>query len=153
MGSAMKINLLENRELSWLSYGSDARFNYPIGYHGALLDHDEQGHLDLLYRWDPGKYCHFHRHLCDVRSTVVAGQLEVVTFEDGVEVSSVTRDTGSFSQMPAGDVHMERGGPEGATVLFHLYAPDGRLTELLAEDGTTLKTLTTEEVLAQFKAL
>ena len=53
MGSAMKINLLENREFSWLSYGSDARFNYPIGYHGALLDHDDQGHLDLLYRWDP----------------------------------------------------------------------------------------------------
>ncbi|MCH1553772.1 MAG: hypothetical protein L7S45_04185 [Luminiphilus sp.] len=148
----MKINLLEDRELSWLSYGPDARFNYPISYHGALLDHDDQGHLDLVYRWDPGQYCHFHRHLCDVRSTVIAGQLEVVTFIDGVEVSSVTRDTGSFSQMPAGDVHMERGGPDGAIVLFHLYAPDGRLTELLGEDGTALKTLTTEEVLSQFKA-
>lgn len=148
----MKCDLNAYKELSWTSYGLDTRFNYPIGYHGALLSHDEYGHLDLLYRWDPGKYCHFHRHLCDVRSTVIAGQLEVVTFEDGIEVSSVTREAGSFSNMPAGDVHMERGGPDGATVLFHLFAPDGRLTELLAEDGTALKTLTTDQVLAQFRS-
>jgi oxalate decarboxylase/phosphoglucose isomerase-like protein (cupin superfamily) len=147
-----KRNLNTVSGLSWKSYGPDARFNYPIGYHGALLGHDKFGHLDLLYRWDPGKYCHFHRHLCDVRSTVIAGQLEVVVFESGIEVSSVTRETGSFSYMPPGDVHMERGGPNGATVLFHLFAPEGQLTELLAEDGTALKTLTTEEVLSQLKA-
>ena len=47
---------------------------------------------------------------------------------------------------------MERGGPNGATVLFHIFAPDGQLTELLAEDGTALKTLTTEELLSQLKA-
>ena len=146
----MKTNLLTDKTLAWQSYGLDSRFSYPISYHGALLDHDDQGHLDLLYRWDPGHYCHFHRHLCDVRSTVLAGQLEVVTFEDGIEVSTTMRETGSFSQMPPGDVHMERGGPDGALVLFHLYAPDGRLTELLGEDGTALKTLTTKELLSQF---
>ena len=103
-----------------------------------------------LIPWEPGKYCHFHRHLCEVRSTVLQGSLEVVTFEDGVEVSKVTRQVGSYSHMPEGDVHMERGGPEGATVLFNLYAPDGRLTEMLDEQGNTLKTLTIETVLKQF---
>ena len=52
--------------------------------------------------------------------------------------------------MPQGDVHMERGGPEGAVVLFNLYAPDGRLTEMLDEAGATLKTLTIGSVLKQF---
>ena len=37
--------------------------------------------------------------------------------------------------MPEGDIHMERGGPEGATVIFNLYAPDGRLTDMLDEQG------------------
>jgi hypothetical protein len=52
--------------------------------------------------------------------------------------------------MPEGDVHMERGGPEGAVVLFNLYAPNRQLTEMLDEAGTALKTVTIESVLKQF---
>ena len=146
----MKLNLLDNDTLGWQVYGPDNRFSYPIGYSGALLGYDGQGHIDLVYCWEPGKYCHFHRHLCEVRSTVLQGSLEVVTFKDGEAVSTVTRQAGSYSQMSEGDVHMERGGPEGATVLFNLYAPHGQLTEMLDEAGNTLKTLTIESVLAQF---
>ena len=146
----MKLNLLDNDTLGWQVYGPDNRFSYPIGYSGALLGYDGQGHIDLVYCWEPGKYCHFHRHLCEVRSTVLQGSLEVVTFKDGEAVSTVARQAGSYSQMPEGDVHMERGGPEGATVLFNLYAPHGQLTEMLDEAGNTLKTLTIESVLAQF---
>ena len=146
----MKLNLLDNDTLGWQVYGPDNRFSYPIGYSGALLGYDGQGHIDLVYCWEPGKYCHFHRHLCEVRSTVLQGSLEVVTFKDSEAVSTVTRQTGSYSQMPKDDVHMERGGPEGATVLFNLYAPHGQLTEMLDEAGNTLKTLTIESVLAQF---
>ena len=148
----MKLNLLDNETLGWQVYGPDNRFSYPIGYSGALLGYDGQGHIDLVYCWEPGKYCHFHKHLCEVRSTVLQGSLEVVTFENGEEVSTVIRQTGSYSQMPEGDVHMERGGPEGATVLFNLYAPHGQLTEMLDEAGNTLKTLTIESVLAQFSS-
>lgn len=148
----MKLNLLDNETLGWQVYGPDNRFSYPIGYSGALLGYDGQGHIDLVYCWEPGKYCHFHKHLCEVRSTVLQGSLEVVTFENGEAVSTVIRQTGSYSQMPEGDVHMERGGPEGATVLFNLYAPHGQLTEMLDEAGNTLKTLTIESVLAQFSS-
>ena len=143
----MKVDLLDNSKLSWQDYGPDDRFNYPIGYGGALLGHDGQGHIDLVYRWEPGKYCHFHRHLCEVRSTVLQGSLEVVTFEDGVEVSKITREAGSYSHMPEGDVHMERGGPEGALVLFNLYAPGGLLAESLATDGTITGESTLDQIL------
>ena len=74
-----------------------------------------------------------------MRSTVLQGSIEVVTFEDGVEVAKVTREAGSYSHMPEGDVHVERGGPEGATILFNLYSPDGRLTQMLDEQGMCLK--------------
>ena len=143
----MKVDLLDNTKLSWQDYGPDDRFNYPIGYGGALVGHDGQGHIDLVYRWEHGKYCPFHRHLCEVRSTVLQGSLEVVIFEDGVEVSKVTRQAGNYSHMPEGDVHMERGGPDGATILFKLYSHDGRSTQILDEQGNVLKTVTIENVL------
>lgn len=146
----MNLNLLDDAKIKWQDYGGDSRFSYPIGYSGALLGYDGEGHIDLLYRWEPGKYCYFHRHLCEVRSTVLKGSLEVMTYEDGKEVSSIVREVGSYSHMPEGDVHMERGGPDGAVVLFNLHAPDGRLTEMLDEAGNTLKTLTIESVLKQF---
>ena len=44
---------------------------------------------------------------------------------------------------------MERRGPEGATILFKLYSPDGRLTQMLDEQGNVLKTVTIENVLKQ----
>ena len=45
---------------------------------------------------------------------------------------------------------MERGSPEGATILFNLYSPDGRLTQMLDKQGNVLKTVTIENVLKQF---
>ena len=146
----MKVDLLDNEKLSWKDYGPEDRFNCPIGYDGALLGHEGQGHIDLVYRWEPEKYCHFHSHLCEVRSTVLQGSLDVISFEHGVEVSRVTRQAGSYTHMPEGDVHVERGGPDGATVLFNLYSPDGRSTQMLDEQGNTLKTLTIETVPKQF---
>ena len=80
-------------------------------------------------------------------NTITDGILKVT---DGEEISSTVREAGSYSHMPEGDVHMERGGPEGALVLFNLHAPDGRLTEMLDEAGNALKTLTIESVLKQF---
>jgi hypothetical protein len=41
---------------------------------------------------------------------------------------------------------MEQGGPEGALVLFELYAPDGRLTDQLYPDGSIKRTLTTDDL-------
>ena len=42
---------------------------------------------------------------------------------------------------------MERGGPEGALVLFNLYAPEGLLAETLARDGTVIGRSTLDQIL------
>ena len=73
-----------------------------------------------------------------------------MTFEDGIEVYKVIGQAGSYSHMPDGDVHMERGGLGGATILFNLYSPDGRLTQTLDEQGNVLKTVTIRNVLKKF---
>ena len=43
-------------------------------------------------------------------------------------------------------MHMEKGGTDGALMLFELSAPDGQLTELLDKKGSTLRTLTTRQL-------
>ena len=56
------------------------------------------------------------------------------------------RKPGDYAKKPPGDVHMEQGGPEGALVLFELYAPDGQLTQQLDSAGNVLRTLTTSDL-------
>jgi hypothetical protein len=70
----------------------------------------------------------------------------VKTFENGELVDTIVRRVGDYAKKPPGDVHMEQGGPDGALVLFELYAPDGQLTEQLDQNGNTLRTLTTDQL-------
>ena len=105
----------------------------------------------MLYRWDPEHFCHFHRHLCATTSLVLEGELHVKTFETGELVDTTIRRVGDYAKKPPGDMHMEQGGPDGALVLFELYAPDGRLTEQLDKKGNTLRSLTTDQLRRFFK--
>ena len=49
------------------------------------------------------------------------------------------------------DVHMERGGPDGAIAVFNLYAPDGLLTDVLADDHSVIRTNTVEQVVEAWR--
>ena len=94
------------------------------------------------------------RHSADTTSLVLEGELHVIDVdpETGAELSSRIRKVGDYAHKGPGDVHMERGGPEGALVLFSLYAPDGLLAETLTKDGSVLSQSTTEPILAKINA-
>jgi len=143
------MNLLDNKDLRWKRFTGNSRFDYPIDYSAALLRASEEGHVDLLYKWAPNSYCHFHRHTASTTSTVLEGELHVIDVdpETGEELATKIRLAGDYASKDPGDVHMERGGPEGALVLFNLYAPDGLLAESLASDGTVISESTLEQIL------
>jgi hypothetical protein len=147
----MKHNLLEHSALAWTPYQEGPDYGYPVSYWGAILDMDTTGHLSVLYRWDPDSYCHFHRHLCHTTSLILKGDLHVSTYEQGTLVDTGIRKPGDYAKKPPGDVHMEQGGPEGALVLFELYAPDGQLTEQLDPNGKVLRTLTMDHLRRAFR--
>jgi hypothetical protein len=42
---------------------------------------------------------------------------------------------------------MEKAGPNGALVLFNLYAPEGVLAESLNQDGSVIRQATLEQLL------
>jgi len=146
MTIAASHNLLDIKDFSWAHYSEDSDYPYPVSYWGTILDIDTSGHLSLLYRWDPNSFCHFHRHLCAATSVVLEGELHVQNFENGQCVTNHIRKPGDYAKKPPGDVHMEKGGPEGALVLFELFAPDGQLTHQLDAEGNVLRTLTTQDL-------
>ena len=130
----MKENLLQQGKLIWKHYSEDENHPFPVSYWGSILDIDDVGHVSALYCWDPGQFCHFHRHVCATTSIVLVGELHVETIKNGEVVDTAIRRVGDYAKKPPGDVHMEQGGP------------DGQLTEQLDKDGNTLRTLTTDDL-------
>ena len=72
-----------------------------------------------------------------------------IDIESGEKTSSRVRKVGDFVHKEPGDIHMEQGGPEGALVLFNIYAPEGEgsLAESLAQDGKVLSVSTMKKIL------
>ena len=77
---------------------------------------------------------------------MLQGSIEVVTFEDGVEVAKVT---GGRQLLSCQRVMCIWSAAASAAILFNLYSPDGRLTQMLDKQGMC-KTVTIENVLKQF---
>ena len=56
-----------------------------------------------------------------------------------------TRQPGFYACNPGGDSHMEYGGPEGTLVYFSCEAVDGKVFDVLADDGKILATASIED--------
>ena len=121
----------------------------------AILDAREDGRLEILVKWEPNCYCHFHRHTAEISSLVLEGELHVtdIDIETGKELGKRVRVAGDFVHKEPGDVHMEQGGENGALVLFNLYAPEGegKLVESLKKDGSVISVSTMDRILRKRK--
>ena len=80
------MNLRETDQLRWKHFSMPAQFDHPISLWSALLDGRADGHVDLLYRWDPNSACPLHRHTCAVSSLVLEGELTVVDIDPETHV-------------------------------------------------------------------
>lgn len=130
---------------NWVHVTGTERFDYPIDYEVAVLHVDEAaGRIDLLSRWKPDSYCHFHRHLGETSLLVLEGEQHVVDADD-TETVHKTRRPGFFATNPGGDVHMEYGGPEGTLVYFCCKAVDGAVFDVLDQNRRVLRTATIED--------
>ena len=69
--------------------------------------------------------------------------------ETGDELGTRIRGKGDYVHKEPGHVHMERGGPDGALVLFNIYAPEGEgeLAEALDRDGKVVSVSTLARIL------
>ena len=151
------MNLLKNTNLKWKHYNEGDKYDYPINYSESILDAREDGRLEILVKWEPNCYCHFHRHTAEISSVVLEGELHVtdIDIETGKELGKRVRVVGDFAHKEPGDVHMEQGGPNGALVLFNIYAPEGegKLVESLQKDGSVISASTMARILRKRKQL
>jgi hypothetical protein len=132
-------------DIQWTRLLDSERFKYPIDYWIAILGvHPQEGRVDFLSKWEPNAYCHFHRHLGPTTILVLEGEQHVVE-SSATETIHKIRKPGHFARNPGPDVHMEFGGPEGAVVFFSMQAVDGKLFDVLGDEGRVLRTVTIEE--------
>ncbi len=138
----------DSDHIEW-THIQDPDAGYPCEYKTAVLGADPAlGRLDLIVKWPPNSYCHFHRHLADTTILVLEGEQHIIEIaDDGSEGAHTVRPAGTYANSPGGgDAHMEHGGPEGATVFFALQSADGRLFETLDKEMNVLASSTVEEM-------
>jgi len=137
----------DSEHIDWIHVVDD-EVGYPCDYKTAVLGADPTiGRLDLIVKWAPNAYCHFHRHIADTTILVLEGEQHITEIAaDGTEGAHKVRPAGTYASSRGGDAHMERGGPEGALIFFALQAVDGRLFETLDRDMNLLTSSTVEEM-------
>ncbi len=135
----------QSNRLDWQPLKGGPRFDYPIDYSVAVTDLDRTaGVIEFIARWTPNAYCHYHRHLGRTVSRVLQGEQHIVE-STALQVVHKARRPGFQGQTPAGELHMEYGGADGATVIFLCEAIDGNLFDIVAKDGTVIATATLED--------
>jgi len=135
--------------IQWVHLKGEPELDYAVDYKLAVLGcQPELGSLDLMIEFAPNSHCHFHRHVAATTTLVLEGQQHVFETTDAGDTIHKVRNAGDYATSPGGDVHMERGGPEGALVFFSFQSPTGDLFELLDKDRNIIGKTTIEELAA-----
>ncbi|MBI10523.1 MAG: hypothetical protein CMM55_13470 [Rhodospirillaceae bacterium] len=135
--------------VEWRHMADPKETEFLIDFEYSLLGYDiPSGRLDMLLRFKGnGGHCRRHRHIAATVTMVLEGEQHVTEHDtDGTVTKSAVRKKGEYALAEAdADSHMERGGPDGGTVLLSMSAPDGRLFEYFDCDGNSIKVLTITE--------
>jgi len=107
----------------------------------------EDGRIDFLVKWEPDSYCHYHRHVGQTTSIVLEGEHHIVETSPTQTIHK-TRTVGHYANNPAGDIHMEYGGPKGSVLFFSMHTPDGNLFEILDQNDNVLGVATIENLVS-----
>jgi len=145
------MDILNNNNLNWHTYTDLSDPRYPIDYADAVLSVSEDGRLEIVVKWQPNSFCHFHHHTADASSVILQGELIVIDVDPitGEELGQATRAVGDFRHKGPGDVHREQAGPEGALVLFTIFAPEGKIAEALDEERNVISVSTIPKIIAK----
>ena len=69
-------------QIDWTEI-DDPSQDYPCKYWMSILGADPKtGRLDLIVKWPPNSYCHFHRHVADTAILVLEGEQHVTEIHD-----------------------------------------------------------------------
>ena len=139
---------------AWQSV-SNASLSYFMGYDFQLLSWDRLAStIDFALRFNnEGGHCQRHRHLASTTVLVMEGEQHLMELHPDGKTTSKKRVKGDYARSNGADAnpHMECGGREGGVVFYSCYAPDGRLFELIDDDGTIIREVTFEDMIGAWE--
>lgn len=140
---------------AWRLVTGGTELSYKVRHDYTILGYDlAAGTLDMVVRWQgDGGHCPIHRHTATTTILVLEGEQHLWDLHpDGTRGKEKVRRAGDYA-LTVGDAlpHLERGGKKGGTVFFGNHASDGRLYEILDEEGKVVVDVTMESLLADWK--
>ena len=127
---------------------TDDTEDFKIDFEYSLLGYDlPSKRLDMLLRFTGnGGHCRRHRHVAATVTLVLEGEQHVAEMQPDGSTKSIVRKAGDYALAGIDALpHMERGGPNGGTVLLSMQAPDGMLFEYFDRNMENLRALTIEQ--------
>ena len=139
----------------WREVTGEGGLSYKVRHDYTILGYDlAAGTLDMVVRWaGDGGHCPIHRHVATTTVLVLEGEQHLWDIHpDGTRGEHKLRSAGDYA-LTVGDAlpHLERGGAEGGMAFFGNHSNDGRLYELLDEDGKVSVDVTMELLIADWK--
>jgi hypothetical protein len=139
----------------WLKVSVPDFKDYKISYEYSILGHSvADNRLDMLLRFSgDGGHCLLHRHVATTTTLILSGEQHLSEFRLGRKNKSVVRKAGEYALSGADSApHLERGGPEGATIFMSLHAPDGVLFQYMDLNLENVTSVTIEDYIARWNS-
>ncbi|CAE7836085.1 gstB [Symbiodinium microadriaticum] len=118
---------------------------YLVDYQYSILGYDyDTGRLDMMMRFKPGQgHCERHRHVASTTTLILQGEQHLTEPDGKGGTKQVIRKAGDYALTgPDAVPHLEKGGPDGCTLLLSLHAPDGILFEIIDENFNKILDIT-----------
>lgn len=120
------------QSVDWRRISDTREPDFKIDFEYSLLGYDlPSGRLDMLLRFEGnGGHCRRHRHIASTVTLILEGEQHVTETRPDGATETFIRKKGDYALASTDALpHLERGGPDGCTLLLSLQAPDGRLFE------------------------
>jgi hypothetical protein len=138
----------------WRRVNGTDEDSYFVHHDYTILGHDlAAGTLDMVVRWgSDGGHCHKHRHTATTTVLVLEGEQHLRDIHpDGSLGEERVRRAGDYALTTAEALpHLECGGAEGGLVFFGCHSNDGKLYEIVDDNGKLVFDVTMETLLADF---
>ena len=136
------------QSVEWRRISNPREPDFKIDFEYSLLGYDlPSGRLDMLLRFEGnGGHCRRHRHIASTVTLILEGEQHVTEIRPDGTTETVIRKKGNYALASTDALpHLERGGPDGCTLLLSLQAPDGRLFEYFDQNMESAHILTIEQ--------
>tara|TARA_Y100001934_G_scaffold69151_1_gene85791 strand:+ start:13528 stop:14049 length:522 start_codon:yes stop_codon:yes gene_type:complete len=134
--------------VEWRKVVDPTETDFLVDFEYSLLGYDyDCGRLDMLLRFKGnGGHCRRHRHIASTVTLILEGEQHITEVETDGSTTSIVRKKGEYARASADAMpHLERGGPDGCTLMLSMVAPDGRLFEYYGQDMESVRILTIEQ--------